>query len=64
MARFMPRSVRDRLRDQFSRLEQGSMTVSEYEARFHELSRHATMILPTEGESSLFCTWVAIPFEG
>ncbi|XP_069150444.1 uncharacterized protein [Solanum lycopersicum] len=50
MARFMPRSVRDRLRDQFSRLEQVSMTVSEYEARFHELSRHATMILPTEGE--------------
>ena len=50
LARFMPRSVRDRLRDQFSRLEQGSMTVSEYEARFHELSRHATMILPTEGE--------------
>ena len=26
------------------------MTVSEYEARFHELSRNATMILPTEGE--------------
>ncbi|XP_015078162.1 uncharacterized protein LOC107021966 [Solanum pennellii] len=50
LARFMPRSVKDRLRDQFSRLEQGSMTVSEYEARFHELSRHATMILPTEGE--------------
>nr|XP_025884581.1 uncharacterized protein LOC112940524 [Solanum lycopersicum] len=46
----MPRSVRDRLHDQFSRLEQGSMTVSEYEARFHELSRHTTMILPTEGE--------------
>ncbi|KAH0671324.1 hypothetical protein KY285_024119 [Solanum tuberosum] len=26
------------------------MTVSEYEARFHELSRHAAMILPTEEE--------------
>ncbi|KAK4735801.1 hypothetical protein R3W88_010062 [Solanum pinnatisectum] len=26
------------------------MIVSEYEARFHELSRHATMILPTEEE--------------
>ena len=26
------------------------MTVSEYEARFHELSMHATMILPTEEE--------------
>ncbi|XP_004242076.2 uncharacterized protein [Solanum lycopersicum] len=50
LAQFMPQSVRDRLRDQFSRLEQVSMTVSEYEARFHELSRHATMILPTEGE--------------
>ncbi|XP_049378066.1 LOW QUALITY PROTEIN: uncharacterized protein LOC125842802 [Solanum stenotomum] len=50
LARFMPRSVRDRLRDQFSRLEQGPMTVSEYETRFHELSRHATMILPTEEE--------------
>ncbi|XP_049390047.1 uncharacterized protein LOC125854509 [Solanum stenotomum] len=50
LARFMPRSVRDRLRDQFSRSEQGPMTVSEYETRFHELSRHATMILPTEEE--------------
>ena len=26
------------------------MTVSKYEARFHELYRHATLILPTEGE--------------
>jgi len=26
------------------------MTVSEYETRFHELCRHATMILPTEEE--------------
>ncbi|WMV37450.1 hypothetical protein MTR67_030835 [Solanum verrucosum] len=26
------------------------MTVSEYEARFQELSRYATMILPTEEE--------------
>ncbi|XP_049391247.1 uncharacterized protein LOC125855558, partial [Solanum stenotomum] len=47
LARFIPRSIRDQLRDQFARLEQGSMTVSEYEARFHELSRHAAMILPT-----------------
>ncbi|WMV30472.1 hypothetical protein MTR67_023857, partial [Solanum verrucosum] len=43
-------SVRDRLRDQFSRLEQGPMAVLEYEARFHELSRHDTMILPMEEE--------------
>ncbi|XP_015159123.1 uncharacterized protein [Solanum tuberosum] len=50
LARFIPRSIRDQLRDQFARLEQGSMTVSEYEAQFHELSRHAAMILPTEEE--------------
>jgi len=50
LARFMPRSVRVRLRDQFSRLVSGPMTVLEYETRFHELSRHATMILPTEEE--------------
>ncbi|WMV30471.1 hypothetical protein MTR67_023856 [Solanum verrucosum] len=36
----------DRIHDQFSRLEQGPMTVLEYEAWFHELSRHVTMILP------------------
>ena len=50
LARYMPRSLRDRLRDQFTRLEQGQMSVSEYEARFHQLSRHATVILPTEEE--------------
>ncbi|XP_015169465.1 uncharacterized protein [Solanum tuberosum] len=51
LARFIPRSIRDQLRDQFARLEQGSMTVSEYEARFHELSRNAAMILPTKEET-------------
>ncbi|XP_015169165.1 uncharacterized protein [Solanum tuberosum] len=50
LARFISSSIRDQLRDQFARLEQGSMTVLEYEARFHELSRHAAMILPTEEE--------------
>ena len=44
LAKFIPRSVRDRLRDQFCRLEQGSMSVAEYETRFHELSRYAEMI--------------------
>ncbi|WMV49480.1 hypothetical protein MTR67_042865 [Solanum verrucosum] len=48
--RFIPRSIRDRLRDEFSRLEQGFMIVFEYEARFHELSCHVVMILPTEEE--------------
>jgi len=50
LAMFIPRSIRDRFRDQFCRLEQGSMSVAEYETRFHELSRYAEMILPTEEE--------------
>nr|XP_027192356.1 uncharacterized protein LOC105851108 [Cicer arietinum] len=42
MARFLPESVRDGLAHEFERLEQTeSMTVSEYSARFTQLSRHA-----------------------
>lgn len=48
LEKYMLRSLRDRLRERFSRLEQGSMTVAEYEARFHELARHETSILNTE----------------
>lgn len=40
----MPRSLRDRLRNQFSRLEQGSLIVVEHEARFRKLATHATSI--------------------
>lgn len=47
----MPWSIADRLPDQFSRLEQGPMTVSKYEARFHKLYYPATIIFPTEGEN-------------
>lgn len=30
------------------------MTISEYSARFHELSHHPTMIFPTKEESAKF----------
>lgn len=48
--RFVPRSLRDGHRDQFTHLEQRTMIGSEYEARLQELSRYATSILPTEEE--------------
>lgn len=38
-------SLRDDLRDQFSRLEHGSMMVVKYKAQFYELSRYAISIL-------------------
>lgn len=40
----MPHDLRNHLRDQFARLEYGSMTILEYEARFYKLDRHATSI--------------------
>ncbi|XP_055830852.1 uncharacterized protein LOC129899876 [Solanum dulcamara] len=37
-------------RDEFDRLEQGSLSVSEYETRFHELSHYAISSIPTKFE--------------
>ncbi|XP_070056276.1 uncharacterized protein [Nicotiana tomentosiformis] len=48
--RYIPHSQREELRFQFEQLQQGQMLVTDYEARFSELSRHALMILPTEAE--------------
>lgn len=31
-------------------LQQGGMSVAQYEGKFHALDRHASMILPTEAE--------------
>lgn len=50
MTRFVPKIFRDLRQDQFMRLEQGKMTVSQYEVRFQELSWYATTILPTQEE--------------
>lgn len=47
---FILRSLRDRLRNQFVRLEQGSMTVTQYEVGFQELSMYAIVILSIEEE--------------
>ncbi|XP_070040181.1 uncharacterized protein [Nicotiana tomentosiformis] len=38
------------MRFKFEQLQQGQMSVTDYEARFSALSRHALMILPTEAE--------------
>lgn len=41
----MPRILTDCLWDQFSRLEQDSMTITEYKYHFYMLDKHATSIL-------------------
>ncbi|XP_070037269.1 uncharacterized protein [Nicotiana tomentosiformis] len=48
--RYIPPSQREELRSRFEQLRQDQMSVTDYEARFHELSLHALMILPTEAE--------------
>ncbi|XP_070007971.1 uncharacterized protein [Nicotiana sylvestris] len=47
---YIPPSDREELRYQFEHLEQGQMSMIDYEARLSELSRHALMILPTDAE--------------
>ncbi|XP_070035053.1 uncharacterized protein [Nicotiana tomentosiformis] len=47
---YIPPSQREEFPCQFEQLEQGQMSMTDYEARFSELSRHALMILPTDVE--------------
>ena len=42
MEKYIPRTLRDRRRDEFLSLEQGRMSVTAYEAKFRALSRYAT----------------------
>ncbi|XP_070030365.1 uncharacterized protein [Nicotiana sylvestris] len=48
--KYIPLSEREDLRYQFEQLEQVQMSVTNYEARFSDLSHHALMILPTDAE--------------
>ncbi|XP_070054521.1 uncharacterized protein [Nicotiana tomentosiformis] len=43
-------SEREELRYQFEQLQQSQLSVTDYEARFSELSRYALMIIPTNSE--------------
>ena len=44
MEKYIPRTLRDRKRDEFLCLEQGRMSVTTYEAKFRTLSRYATQL--------------------
>ena len=44
MEKYIPRTLRDRRRDEFPSLEQGRMSVTAYEDRFRALSRYATQL--------------------
>uniref|UniRef100_UPI003391D5AE hypothetical protein n=1 Tax=Acinetobacter baumannii TaxID=470 RepID=UPI003391D5AE len=44
MEKYIPRTLRDRRRDEFLSLEQGKMSVTTYEAKFRALSRYDTQL--------------------
>ena len=44
MEKYIPQTLRDRKRYEFLSLEQGRMSVTAYEAKFHALSRYATQL--------------------
>ncbi|XP_070044819.1 uncharacterized protein [Nicotiana tomentosiformis] len=48
--RFLTITLREERRRQFERLQQGGMTVTQYETHFLDLARHAILLLPTERE--------------
>ncbi|XP_070035656.1 uncharacterized protein [Nicotiana tomentosiformis] len=50
LEKYIPPSEREELRGQFERLRQGHRSITDYEARFTDLSRHASIILPTDAE--------------
>ncbi|XP_070046373.1 uncharacterized protein [Nicotiana tomentosiformis] len=48
--KFLPIILREERRCRFVHLQQGSMTVTQYETHFVDLDRHAVLMLPTERE--------------
>ena len=44
MEKYIPRTLRERKRDEFLSLEKGRMSVTAYEAKFRALSRYATQL--------------------
>ncbi|WJZ81118.1 hypothetical protein VitviT2T_000976 [Vitis vinifera] len=51
--KYFPDSVRRQKVGEFIRLEQGDMTVAQYEAKFTELSRFSPQLIATEEEKAL-----------
>ena len=44
MEKYIPRTLRDKRRDEFLSLEKGRMSITAYEAKFRALSRYATQL--------------------
>ncbi|XP_059301832.1 uncharacterized protein LOC132053744 [Lycium ferocissimum] len=50
LEKYVPCTLKDRRRDEFSNIDQGNLLVAAYDARFNLLSRYALQLLPTDEE--------------
>ena len=50
MEKYIPQTLRDKMRDEFLSLEQGRMSVTTYEAKFRALSRYVTQLCLSQQE--------------
>ncbi|XP_070040754.1 uncharacterized protein [Nicotiana tomentosiformis] len=50
LEKFIPITLREEYHRRFEHLQQGSMTITQYETRFVDLARYAIVLLPTEKE--------------
>lgn len=48
--KYMPRTLRDPKKDEFLDFEQGSISITSYEAKYHSISRYATQWDTTRNE--------------
>ncbi|XP_058216665.1 uncharacterized protein LOC131327526 [Rhododendron vialii] len=55
--KYFPAPVKQALASEFMNLEQGTMTVTQYAARFEELSRYGTKIIPTDDDKARKFEW-------
>ncbi|XP_058189421.1 uncharacterized protein LOC131307009 [Rhododendron vialii] len=55
--KYFPTPVKQALALEFMNLEQGTMTVAQYAARFEELSRYGTKIIPTDDDKARKFEW-------
>ncbi|XP_070050459.1 uncharacterized protein [Nicotiana tomentosiformis] len=50
LEKFIPFTQREDFHSQFQCLQKGNMTITQYETKFVDLSRHTVILIPTERE--------------
>ncbi|XP_058198469.1 uncharacterized protein LOC131313992 [Rhododendron vialii] len=57
LEKYFPTPIKDQMAQEFLALRQGAITVTQYMARFEELSRHASMYVPIDAAKARKFEW-------